>query len=120
MYYGAEPETFGLACTLRMNMTKAEKILWQQFKTDRYRGLNFRRQHPINIFIVDFYCHKLKLVIEIDGEIHLNPTVKENDENRENMLMKFGLKIIRFRNVQILKDLNSVLQEIDKKIEELT
>jgi very-short-patch-repair endonuclease len=70
MYYGATPETFEKAKVLRDTLTKAEKLLWNNLKGKKLMGFRFRRQHPIDIFIADFYCHELKLVIEVDGEIH--------------------------------------------------
>lgn len=80
----------------------------------------FRRQHPINIFIVDFYCHEYKLVIEIDGEIHFESKVKEYDIRRTKELQKFGITIVRFTNEEILFNLDVVIFEIRKKITELT
>lgn len=71
MYYGAKPELFRLATAMRNNPTLAEDILWQYLKKFRSEGFVFRRQHPLDLFIADFYCHKLKLVIEVDGNIHL-------------------------------------------------
>ena len=70
MYFGAKPDLFRLALSMRNEPTDAEKEMWKHLKKFRSVGFIFRRQHPIDIFIADFYCHKLKLVIEIDGEIH--------------------------------------------------
>ncbi|MDQ1332945.1 MAG: hypothetical protein QG576_980 [Bacteroidota bacterium] len=78
MYFGAKPELFRLAQKMRNKPTKAEKILWEKLKQFRKDGYTFRRQHPIDIFIVDFYCHKLKLVIEVDGEIHSGQQAQES------------------------------------------
>lgn len=76
MFYGASPNSFDKAKLLRNNMTEAEKILWEKLKNRNIFKARFRRQHPIGIFIVDFYCHDYKLVIELDGEIHLNKEVR--------------------------------------------
>ncbi len=73
MYYGAKKETFILARELRKSLTEAERVLWSKLRNKKIEGLIFRRQHPIDIYIVDFYCHKYKMVIEVDGEIHNNP-----------------------------------------------
>lgn len=70
MYFGATPQTLKKAKLLRNKMTEAETILWEKLKGKQVHGLRFRRQHPINIYIVDFYCHSQKLVIELDGGIH--------------------------------------------------
>ena len=72
MFYGADAVTLRAAGILRKNMTLAELILWKKLKDKKIFKSKFRRQHPIDIFIVDFYCHEYKLVIEIDGEIHNN------------------------------------------------
>ena len=85
-YFGAQAHTFKYANELRESSTDAEKILWQKLKAKKFFNLKFRRQHPINQFIVDFYCDILKLVIELDGGYHNIPEVKERDEERENML----------------------------------
>ncbi|MCG8697148.1 MAG: endonuclease domain-containing protein [Bacteroidales bacterium] len=75
-------------------------------------GYRFRAQHPINIYIVDFYCHPLKLVIEIDGEIHENEDAREYDKGREDELREFGLHIIRFTSDEVLTGFEKVKQNI--------
>ena len=82
-------------------MTPAEKILWQELRANKL-GVHFRRQQVIAGFIVDFYCHKVALVIEVDGDIH--DLQQEEDTERENALRKMGLKIVRFRNDEIMKN----------------
>ena len=77
--YGASPEIFKRANSLKKEMTPAEKILWGELRNSKLDGHKFRRQHPIGKFIVDFYCHEKKLVIELDGGIHNNVDVKERD-----------------------------------------
>jgi very-short-patch-repair endonuclease len=73
MYFGAKPSIFRAAYILRKTMTVPESLLWEKLKSKQINGLRFRRQHPIDIFIADFYCDKAKLVVEIDGEIHKSP-----------------------------------------------
>ena len=70
MYFGAKPDLLEKAKVLRKNMTNAEKILWDRLKDNQVLNIRFRRQHPIDLFIADFYCHSARLVIELDGEIH--------------------------------------------------
>ncbi len=70
MFYGAKPSIFKNAEKLRKNMTSAETKLWNSLSNKQLSGFRFKNQHPIHAFIVDFYCHKAKLVIEIDGEVH--------------------------------------------------
>ncbi|MFN8257097.1 MAG: endonuclease domain-containing protein [Bacteroidales bacterium] len=114
MFYGATPITFEKAAILRKKTTKAEQFLWEQLKNKQLNNSKFRRQHPINIFIADFYCHTAKLVIEIDGEIHNREENKDWDSGRTEEMERFGLKVIRFTNHQVLNDLSSVLIEIRK------
>ena len=70
MFYGAKPVIFERAKMMRKQMTDAELLVWEILKEKQMLGFRFRSQHPIDIFIADFYCHPLKLVIEIDGGIH--------------------------------------------------
>ncbi len=119
MYYGAKPELFRLAHNLRINPTNAEKILWKKLKIFRKEGYTFRRQHPIDIFIADFYCHNLKLVIEVDGEFHSDKQVQEHDDNRSGELEKYGIIVIRFTNEYIICNEEKIISVIRKKIAEL-
>lgn len=98
---------------LRRDMTPAEKILWEELRANKL-GVHFRRQQVIQGFIVDFYCHKSALVIEVDGDIH--DLQKEEDERREKVLSQMGLQIIRFRNGEVLKNLSAVVGKISKFI----
>lgn len=76
MFYGAGSLIFKRAVELRNRMTHAEQILWDELRINEWK-LKFRRQHPISLYIVDFYCHRLKLVIEVDGSIHDNEEAKK-------------------------------------------
>ncbi len=99
-----------LAKKLRANMTTSEKILWGKLRTNKLLKLHFRRQQIIDGFIVDFYCHKIKLIIEVDGEIHQNRI--EYDNLREEILTSRDLFILRFSNKEIKNNLKSVLKKI--------
>jgi acetylglutamate kinase len=115
MFYGAGPLIFKKAEELRKNMTSAEKIIWQHIHINEWK-LKFRRQHPVSNFIVDFYCHAIKLVIEIDGDIHEKEDVKKNDILREKTLTNLGLKVLRFNNEEIYKRSKDVFKKIDETI----
>ncbi len=115
MFKGAPPESFVKAEILRKNMTDAEKNLWNKLK-DNFCGNKFRRQHPIHIFIVDFYCHQLKLVIEIDGGYHDSSDQKIRDKERSELLEFQDLNILRFSNQDVQNDLEKVLQKIEEII----
>jgi very-short-patch-repair endonuclease len=119
MFNEANPLVFELAKELRRNMTDAEIILWNCLKVG-INGLKFRRQHPIGIYIADFYCHKIKLVIEVDGSMHNKKEIKEFDERRENDLKNWGYNVIRFSNEHVLKERESALAQIHSTVEMLS
>ncbi|MDH5609481.1 MAG: endonuclease domain-containing protein [Cyclobacteriaceae bacterium] len=113
MFYGAKPSVFQKAKWLRDNLTIPERILWEELRQNKLLGYRFKAQHPIDIYIADFYCHKLKLVIEIDGISHDQRDQKEYDIGRTNALEEFGIKVIRFPNDRIQLELNQVVHEIN-------
>jgi len=115
MFLGADPLIFRNAEALRYRMTAAEELLWGYLKGSQL-GVKFRRQHPLGIYIADFYCHKHKLVIELDGSIHELPKIAINDIERQRNLELDGLKLLRFTNEQVFNNLNKVLEDITKQI----
>jgi very-short-patch-repair endonuclease len=119
MYYGAKPSVFKLAKELRKNETAAEKVLWSKINRNQIIGLQFRRQHPINMFIADFFCAKIKLVIEIDGGIHEIPEVKIHDAGRSDFLNDHGIAVLRFTNEQIIREIDYVLNTIENTVNQL-
>jgi len=116
MHYGATMETFQIAERLRREMTAAEKILWERVCKNQL-GVRIRRQHPIWKFIADFYCHEVKLVIEIDGGIHLHSVNKEYDISRDIILKEFQIEILRFTNNQVNNEPDLVIEKIKRTIE---
>jgi len=110
-FYGATKEIFVRAKELRKNMTQAESLLWEKLKMNRL-GKRVYRQHPIGKFIVDFYCHRALLVIELDGRIHDRKEISERDEGREYELKRYGLNIIRFRNEEVFNNIDIVIEKI--------
>jgi imidazole glycerol-phosphate synthase subunit HisF len=117
MFYGASWLLFEGAKKLRENMTGAEVVLWEYLRQHPL-GYKFRRQHPVGIYVVDFYCHKLKLVIEVDGWVHQKEEVMEADVVRQRQLEREGLKVIRFTNEEVLKKKDKVIEEIHLLINE--
>ena len=111
MFYGATQPIFKRAEELRKNQTEDEKLLWLYIKSNQF-GVRFKRQHPIWMYIADFYCHELKLVIELDGSVHLQKTVMENDKIREEDLKSFGIRVIRFSNSELRTDAAKVIEKI--------
>jgi very-short-patch-repair endonuclease len=99
-----------IAREMRSKPTESENLLWQRLRRHQLYGFSFRRQHSIGQFIVDFYCAKARLVIEIDGKIHQYK--KEEDLIRQKYLESLGLKLVRFSNDVILNNIDEVSKEI--------
>ena len=112
MHAGAIKPLYQRARELRNNATHAESVLWIYLK-NKPSGYKFRRQHPYSMYILDFYCHSLKLVIEVDGSIHNNEDVKTNDAERQIALQNDGLSVLRFQNDLVIKTPEKVIQEIE-------
>jgi very-short-patch-repair endonuclease len=106
------PASIQNARKLRKQMTIPEKILWNALRNRRLDGVKFRRQHPIERFVIDFYCREKAVTIEIDGKVHDQAEVIKHDLERKRYLESKGVAILRFTNHRILKDLNGVLYEI--------
>ena len=99
---------------LRKNATKEENTLWYQYLRDH--TVRFRRQCPLGPYIVDFYCSKARLVIELDGSQHYEAEGITRDAERTTYLESLGLKVLRFSNAQINQELRDVCQCIDQEI----
>lgn len=100
MFNGADANIFERAKRLRKQQTAAEEVLWLYLK-QKPSGFKFRRQHPFGIYIIDFYCHQLKLGIEVDGSLHDDAAIKQHDTQREQVLNQLSIQLIRFTNTQI-------------------
>ena len=104
---------------LRKNLTPAEAALWKALKNRSLDGRRFRRQYSVGPFILDFYCPDENLAVELDGEVHNDPLRREYDDAREVFLQTQGIRVIRFENKEVFKDLDRLLQAIawhfDKK-----
>lgn len=115
MFLGANSLIFQNAEALRNNMIPSETLLWGHLKGNQL-GTKFRRQHPLGIYIADFYCHQHKLVIEVDGSIHHLPEIIQNDLEKQSFLEEQGLKVLRFTNQQVFNQLEKVLESINTHI----
>jgi very-short-patch-repair endonuclease len=104
----AEHREFARA--LRKQSTKAEDMLWRRLRGSRFHGAKFRRQVPFDRFVVDFYCHSAKLVVELDGKQH--EWFADYDAERTRVLESRGVSVIRFANVDLENDLDRVLDRI--------
>ena len=105
-----------LAKTLRKNATKEERILWRKYLSTH--PVRFRRQQIIENFIVDFYCHDAKLVIELDGSQHYEEKAQDYDKQRSMIIENLGIKIVRFPNNAVMQNFSGVCQEIDNLVKE--
>jgi very-short-patch-repair endonuclease len=95
-------------------MTFHEKLLWEKLKLKQICGVRFRRQHPIDFFIADFYCHQARLVVEIDGEIHYQQ--KEYDDGRSGEMERYLIKVIRFTNSDVENNIEDVVKQIETEV----
>ena len=101
-----------LSRNLRNNSTLSEVLLWQELRAGQLLGYKFNRQKPLGNYIVDFYCKKLNLVIEIDGESHYHDLAPIKDQERQNILEQFRLTFLRFDDRDVKKNMPFVLNEI--------
>jgi very-short-patch-repair endonuclease len=119
LHLESKGKVFSNAKELRNRMTETEARLWDALRNRRLNGIKFRRQHPIGNFIADFYCHEARLIIEVDGEIHNDESMKGYDDGRTYELKEFDITVIRFSNQEILNSLDMVLHLINLKVQQL-
>lgn len=113
LHKNSNASAFENARSLRNAQTKAEQILWEALRNSQVCNLKFRRQHPFDNYILDFYSHKMKLAIEVDGEVHNDPDIAAYDKARTNNLNKHGLTVLRFTNYEVENNLKLVLKKIE-------
>jgi very-short-patch-repair endonuclease len=101
---------------LRNNPTQAEERLWQFLRNHKILGFKFRRQYGIDAYVVDFYCPKLKLAIEIDGEIHRLEGMKLSDAKRQVYIEQFEISFLRFTNDEVLYKIEDVISKIEAEV----
>ncbi len=97
---------------LRREQTPAEARLWRELRGQQVEGLNFRRQHPMGSYVLDFYCPAARLVIEVDGDTHADR--KGYDAERTEWLQERGYQVIRFSNREVCENLEAVVEEIER------
>lgn len=107
-----DPQLLVFAKSMRTNATDAENLIWQLLRTKRFMNLKFRRQHVITPYIVDFYCHEIGLVIELDGSQHNTEDDKEYDAERTRFLEALDLKVVRYWNHDVLGRTDVVLENL--------
>lgn len=116
MYYGASAALFAYAKEMRKKPTKAEEALWQILKEKQFAQYKFRRQHPIARFIADFYCHSLRLVIEVDGGYHLEQEQKIFDSFRDEDMNALGISVLRLTNEEVLHNIEDAKSKLFETI----
>ncbi len=104
---------------LRHNMTDTERYLWSKLKNKQLNGYQFYRQKPIGNYIVDFYCPSAKMVIEVDGSQHYYDDGLEHDKERDAYINRLGLKVLRFTNIEVLKNMQGVFDKIVEHMNEI-
>ena len=112
LHGNAKPCVYENAKDLRKGQTKAEEILWKNLRGRKLMNLKFRRQHPFENFVLDFYCHEEKLCIEADGSIHNQKEVMEYDQDRTRLLNEHEIIVLRFTNYEIINNIEIVLSKI--------
>ncbi len=100
------------ARALRGDSTPSEELLWEQLRDRRFRGLKFRRQHPVGPFVVDFYYHELKLAIEVDGAVHTRVAVAARDRDRQLSIQEQGIHVVRVRAAEVEADPAGALERL--------
>lgn len=112
LFRGATITTFINARVNRKIATETEALLWQELRGKKINGYKFRRQHPIDTFIADFYCHEKKLVVEIDGEYHFQNDQPQYDAWRTEVLENLGITVIRFSNYEVENEREKVINHL--------
>ena len=107
-----DPQLLEFAKTMRSNATDAEHLMWQLLRAKRFMNLKFGRQHVIAPYIVDFYCHEIGLVIELDGSQHGMDDAIEYDAERTKFLEVLDVKVVRYWNHDVLRRTVVVLADL--------
>ncbi len=108
-----------LSRQLRENMSDAERYLWAKIRMKQLKGYQFYRQKPVGDYIVDFFCPRAKLVIEVDGSQHFSDEMTEYDRIRNECLSSLGLRVLRFTNTDVLTHIEGVVESIIENMEEI-
>jgi very-short-patch-repair endonuclease len=114
----ADPRLIQFARRMRRKPTPAEGALWQLLRNRQLVGCKFRRQHPVGLYIADFYSASAALVVELDGDSHTTPEGQEHDRIRYAYLRALGLEVVRFRNPEVADNADGVLEQIARLCEE--
>ena len=100
--------------SLCKRMPRAEVLLWSKLRGQQLSGLRFRRQYSVGPYVLDFYCPEAKLAVEVDGDIHFGDGAEERDAERQLYIGSFGIRFIRCTNEDVYKNIEGVLEEIER------
>ncbi|MEI6947656.1 endonuclease domain-containing protein [Paraflavisolibacter sp. H34] len=120
LFLGASGQIFENARNLRHRLTKAEALLWEKLRNRRLKALKFRRQHPVDQFVLDFYCPDHKIAVELDGSAHEGSEAQLYDAARTKKLEQLGIHVIRFSNDEVEKDIHIVMRKITDFVKRIT
>ncbi|MDC0449212.1 endonuclease domain-containing protein, partial [bacterium] len=98
---------------LRTNSTEPEIILWNQLRNKKFHNTKFKRQYSVGLYVLDFYCPRYRLAIELDGRHHESKNTKKYDKERTKQLDEVGIKVLRFRNEKVVNNLGRILEIIE-------
>lgn len=102
--------------TLRKKSTDAERALWQRLRGRQFHGLKFLRQYSVGPYVVDFYCSKQRLAIELDGSQHMETDVENRDKQRSRYLRSHKIQVLRFWNNEVFQNIEGVLQKVEEAV----
>ncbi len=102
--------------TLRHEMPRAEEVLWSKLRREQMMGCRFRRQYSVQSYVLDFYCPRARLAIEVDGDSHFQRGSSSKDAIRQGVIESFGIRFLRFRNIEIFEQLDVVLEAIRREL----
>ncbi|MBD0350301.1 MAG: tryptophan synthase subunit alpha [Flavisolibacter sp.] len=120
LHKNATPILYQYARELRQVSTKTEQLLWKQLRNNKLDGFKFRRQHPIDHYVADFYCHQKALVVELDGSVHDTLEAKDYDSARDKHFADLGINVLRFTNNEVEQNITAVLQKIKSMLKQQT
>ena len=100
-------------------MTEAEILVWSKLRAKQMCGHKFRRQYSVGVYSLDFYCPSLKLAIEIDGDTHFQAGARKYELTRQEFIERFGIRFLRFTNLQVCENLEGVLESIRKTVKQM-
>lgn len=112
-----KPSTLEKRRKLKKNQTESEIVMWDKLRAERFKGIKFRRQYGIGEYIIDFYSPKLMLAIEMDGKQHYEEEGLEYDKIRTEYLNSIGIKVIRFKNEEVLNNIEKIMRKLGEEIE---